>query len=332
MSPDREKAYPVILTAGDRGRARPVLGINKGLLELAGAPVFTHVLATLEQSRFVERIYVVGPRAPLEAALKRPGIPFRGGKPVRVLEQWESLYLNVWNTFQAICQEKGLGEIESLDTAVLVVPCDIPLLILEEVEEFVASSDMGRFDYVMGISSERTLSRYYPQRHRKGMRLMCFHMREGSFRQNNLHLVKPMRSKNRHYVQKVYDYRLQREWGSILRLFWEIFRTEEGTVRIIVQYALLHLASFLYRWPGLSLQRIPAGLLAKERVAKSISTLLGTRFTTAETRFGGAALDIDTPEHYGAIQENFEAWIRMQRESLPSLENEPLFLASQTGV
>jgi len=307
------ESYPAILAAGDRGRARLVHGTNKALLDLAGVPVFTHVLAALEKSPSVDRIYMVGPKAALEEAMKRPGIPFEGRKPVRFLEQWGNLYQNIWNTFQALVQEEGVAEAAARDMAVLVVPSDIPLLVPEEVEEFVGSCDMDRFDYAVGLTSEGVLSHYYPQRRRKGIRLMYFHVREGSFRQNNLHLVRPLRMLHRHYVQKAYDYRLQREWGQILRLFWEIFWTERGSRRMVGHYVLLHLAALLHRIPMARLHRIPAFFLRRDRMEKAISDLLGTRFTTVETHFGGSALDIDTPEHYAVIKENFEAWKEMQR-------------------
>jgi hypothetical protein len=158
---------------------------------------------------------------------------------------------------------------------------------------------------------------------------MYFHLREGSFRQNNLHMVKPLRILNRSYIQKVYDYRLQREWGSILRLLWEIFRTHEGTLGVVGQYLLLHAASLLYRIPGASLHRVPARLVTREGMERSLSELLDTRLAVVETHFGGAALDIDTPEHYGVIQENFEEWVRMQRESLPGPPLPALCLGSQ---
>jgi GTP:adenosylcobinamide-phosphate guanylyltransferase len=310
-----DRSYPAILTAGDKGRARPIYGSNKALLELAGAPVFTHVLASLEQSASVRAIHLVGPKASLEAALQRTDIPFRGTKPVRIFEQWSSLYLNIWNTFQAIVNEEPPGG-DASDFTVLVVPSDVPLVVPEEIDEFVNACDMGRFDYAVGISSERVLSRYYPQRHRRGIRPLYFHMKEGSFRQNNLHLVKPARMENRIYIQRAYDYRLQRQWGHIVRLLWEIFRTQEGTLRMVGQYLLLHLATLLYRVPWLSLHRAPASLVRKGQLEKSCSSLMRTRFTAVETHYGGAALDIDTPEHYRVIQENFEAWKRMQRDEV----------------
>lgn len=316
MDPEVKRTYPAIVAAGDKGRARPVLGVNKGLLDLGGAPVFTHVLATLEQSPHVDRIYVVGPKERILEALEGPNIPFKGEKPLEVLPQWENLFFNIWNTFQQI-KERALRDRSSMapdNLSVLIVPCDIPLLVVEELNEFIEGSDMDNYDYVVGICSSQTLRRYYPQKHRLGIRLMCFHVREGSYRQNNLHLVKPMRVGNRHYIQKIYDYRLQREWGSILRLLFEIFRAQEASVATATWYLMLHLAALLHHIPKIPLYRVPAWCLPKSRLERSVSRLLKTRFTTVETHFGGAALDIDTPEHYGVIRENFEAWIRMQKD------------------
>ncbi len=318
MKAESPRSYPVILTAGDRGRARPVLGVNKGLLDLQGAAVFTHVMASLEQSPWVESIYLVGPKERLAEALENPDIPFKGLKPVTLLAQWENLYLNIWNTFQRIVKDKKKEDpgLAPEDLTVLIVPCDIPLLVPQEVDQFVQGCECVLFDYVVGISSDKTLSRYYPQKHRMGIRLMCFHVREGSFRQNNLHMVRPMKLGNRGYIQKIYDYRLQREWGSILRLLWEIFRAEEATLSIATWYLLLHMAAILHGVPRVPLYRIPAYCLPKERLERSVSRLLRTRFSTVETDFGGAALDIDTLEHYKVIKENFEAWIRMQNEMM----------------
>jgi CTP:molybdopterin cytidylyltransferase MocA len=304
------------MAAGDRGRARPVLGVNKGLLELAGAPVFTHVLASLEQSPWVDRIYIVGPREKYLEALERPNIPFRGTKQVEVLQQRETLYQNIWQAFEKLLEDEvdREGSVDPESIVAMIVPCDIPLLVPEEVNEFVMGCDMSRHDYVVGITSSETLSRYYPQKHRRGIRLMCFHVREGSYRQNNLHLVRPLKVGNRHYIQKIYDYRLQREWSSIVRLLWEMFKVEEATLATATWYTLLHLAAMLHRVPRVGLYRIPAWCMTKDRLERSVSRLLRTRFSTVETHLGGAALDIDTPEHYGIIQENFEAWINMQRE------------------
>ena len=323
------RTYPVILTAGDRGRARPVNGTNKALLELEGSAVFTHVLAALENSPSVDRIYLVGPKDKMSDALEKPDVPFKGRKPVKLFEQWDNLYLNVLNTYMAILKDRrGESERASSLGPVIVVPSDIPLLEAVELEEFVRNCDMEQYDYCLGLTSETVLKRYYPQKYRKGIRLMYFHMMEGSYRQNNLHLVNPLKILNRDYIQKIYDYRYQKEWGSIIKLFWEMYRTHEKTGKVLGQLILLHTCSLLYRIPKLALYKLPAKWLKKERIEQSVSNLLHTRFTTVETNFGGAALDIDNATHYTAIRENFGAWKRMQLEGAAFID--PMMFPAET--
>ena len=48
-------------------------------------------------------------------------------------------------------------------TPVLVAPCDIPLLVPEEVDEFILRCNLREYDYAIGITSERVLSHYHPR-------------------------------------------------------------------------------------------------------------------------------------------------------------------------
>ena len=43
-----------------------------------------------------------------------------------------------------------------------------------------------------------------------------FNLREGRFRQSNLHLVKPAKLGNRHYIEDMYEHRYQRQLGQAL--------------------------------------------------------------------------------------------------------------------
>jgi hypothetical protein len=48
--------------------------------------------------------------------------------------------------------------------------------------------------------------------------------------------------------------------------------------------------------------------LNRKDLEDSISSILGTHFTTVQTSFGGAALDVDSEEHYFAMKSNFSHW------------------------
>ena len=50
---------------------------------------------------------------------------------------------------------------------------------------------------------------------RAGHRMAYFNVRDGRFRQSNLHLVRPARIGNRHYIEEMYEHRYQKEFGNI---------------------------------------------------------------------------------------------------------------------
>ena len=48
-----------------------------------------------------------------------------------------------------------------------------------------------------------------------------FYVKGKKYRQNNLHLIKPLKIKNRHSIQRLYDYRYQKQFIYILKLLLE---------------------------------------------------------------------------------------------------------------
>ncbi len=309
----------VIVTAGDRGASRAVLGKNKVFLPLAGIPLINYVLSAVEQLSSVARIFVVGNVAQLQEALAVSPNPFRGLRPLYVLEQGNTLYENVWNTFLHTLPDYTPGmdwqhymETPLVDKAVLVMPGDIPLATPFEIEAFIASCDLTKYDYFLGLTAEPALRPYYPQDGHSGIRMAYFVLRDLQVRQNNLHLVKPFRMGNRHYIQKVYDARYQREWYNIAKLCWELCTTQRGSLRVGGYFLYLHLAPYLslMGWQRIALLR-PLFLDASF-VASLLSHLLQTRLTTVLTDYGGCTLDVDNAEHYAALCANFERWMAHQ--------------------
>jgi GTP:adenosylcobinamide-phosphate guanylyltransferase len=305
----------VIVTAGDRHASRPVLGDNKAFLPLAGVPVINYVLSAIEQARCTARIFVVGDTARLRAALAVPNTPVRGTRPLYLLEQGHTLYENAWNAFLHTLPDYTPGmdwrlymDTPAVDKAVLVMPGDIPLATPAEIDAFVDGCDLSRYDYCLGLSTEAVLQAYYPQDGRPGIQMAYFTLRDLHARQNNLHLVRPFRLGNRHYIQKVYNFRYQREWRNIVRMIWELCTTQHGSLRVAYYYLYLHMARLLTMlgWQHYPLFR--PFFLEMPVVASAFSQLLQTRFTAVLTPYGGCALDIDNAEHYAAVCANFERW------------------------
>ena len=141
-----------------------------------------------------------------------------------------------------------------------------------------------------------------------GIRMASFNLREGRFRQSNLHLTKAARIGNRHYIEAVYAQRYQLRVGPVLRLGWRILRTPGGGFPAIWDYALLHAAGLAHRrgW-GRVADRLRARI-PLSRVEQRIGALLQTEFRFVVTQAGGCAVDIDTEEHYDAARTRFESW------------------------
>lgn len=310
----------VIVTAGDRTASRPVLGESKAFLPLNGVPLLNYVISALERAQCTGRIFVVGDTARLAAALAVPHSPVRGLRPVHLLEQGNTLYENAWNAFLTTLPGytpetdwRSYLDTPAVDKAVLVVPGDIPLAIPEEIDAFVAGCDLTHYDYCLGMSSEAVLQAYYPQADRPGIQMAYFTMRDLRARQNNLHLVKPLRLGNRHYIQKVYEFRYQREWRNILRVIWELCRAQNGSLRVAAYFLCLHAARTLTTLGLQHLRLLRPLFLELPVVASVFSQLLQTRFTAVLTPYGGCTLDVDNAEHYAAICANFPQWIAHQQ-------------------
>jgi CTP:molybdopterin cytidylyltransferase MocA len=309
----------VVITAGDRRASRPVCGESKAFLPLAGVPILHHVLSAVEQARCTARIFVVGDKARLEHSLATSQAPFRGTRPLVLLEQENTLYDNVWKAFLHTLPDYTSGmdwqaytDTAAADKAILVMPGDVPLATPFEIDEFVDGCDLHTYDYCLGLSTETTLRAYYPQDGRPGIQMAYFVLRDRRVRQNNLHLVKPLRLGNRHYIQKMYDLRYQREWWNIVKLCLELWGIRDASARTIWAFLSLHMARLLSR---LGWQRLPLFrpfFLDPAMVASLMSQLLRTRFTLVMTHYGGCALDIDNADQFAAIQTNFDHWLAYQ--------------------
>jgi GTP:adenosylcobinamide-phosphate guanylyltransferase len=253
----------VIVTAGDRGASRPVLTINKVFLPIDGVPVINYVLSAVERARATARIFVVGDRARLEEALSVANNPFQGRRPITLIEQGNSLYDNVWMAFLHTLPgyEPGMDwqlyAESAADKAVLVMPGDIPLATPAEIDAFVDHCDLTRYDYFLGLTPESALEPYAPQAGRLGIRMTHFPLRDMKVRQNNLHVVKPLRIANRHYIQRVYDHRYQKRWLDILQLCWQLIILPDISLRCLGTYVCLHIAHVITRlgWEAFPLFR-----------------------------------------------------------------------------
>jgi hypothetical protein len=151
-----------------------------------------------------------------------------------------------------------------------------------------------------------------------------FNLREGRFRQSNLHLIRPACVRNRFYVEEMYEHRYQREFGSIVSLAWRLLRSEKGGVAVLMYYALMHIAGTLDRWRLRSLADRVRSWIPIARVERGCGGLLGGSFRFIVTELGGCAVDIDNEADYAASRVQFERWTKAQTELAERLEGPSL--------
>lgn len=306
-----------IVMAGDRGPSRRFIrGRHKAFLEVKGSPIISHVISALEESRHVRRIFVVGPKKELEGVLFSNRDPAGVEGRIYILNQWESFVANAWNGFLVTIFDGAIPDCVDDDMlrpyterAVLYVSCDMPLLTHQEVDEFLQNCDMEKYDYILGITPEHSLKPFYPRSGLPGIKLAYFHLKEGRFRHNNMHCVKPLKITNRIYIQKMYEYRWQRRWDKVIKAAWEVVKLT-WNARVVGYFFSMHIARILGQWGLREIPFFSPFFLPKAEVERRASALLGARFGTVETYYGGAALDVDDEYQYEVIKLNFDLWRR----------------------
>ncbi|MFQ5697532.1 MAG: nucleotidyltransferase family protein [Myxococcota bacterium] len=300
-----------VLLAGDRGASRAVQGRSKPHLELAGKPMFVHVLEALLHTPEVSEVFIVGAPEPIERALREHGcleLAAVRSRPIHVVPQRDTLYQNLWHTFlRTLPRRDGPA-----DHPILIVPCDIPMVVPEEISQFVRAAFASGGDYVVGLSPDVALERFRPRDGSPGIEMAYFNLAEGRFRQNNLHFVRPLRFENRHYIQDMYEHRYQKEFGHMLKLALRILRREYRRLWIVFYYLLIHLAGWLDRNGHPELARRVRRRVPLATVERGLSGLLRTRFRLVMTDLGGAAVDVDNEHDLAVATKLFHRWKEMQ--------------------
>lgn len=308
-----------IVLAGDRRDSHTVFGENKAFLEIEGVPLLAHVLAALDRAPSIRRAFVVGDPARLRAVLGQ-ATPQGLRLDVAIVPQEEDLWGNFWaayvHTLSPATRDRiAAGEKpeeaatpKERDRRVLALSGDIPLVQSAEIEAFLAAAVFSGADYAAGLTSEESLEPFYPTRDRPGIRMAYFQLREGRFRQNNLHFARPLRVDHRERIERMYRHRYQRNVADALRLAIAILRTRVVGLSTVWGFVLLHLAMKL----DLAGRRRPSDFLRRflpaSRVEWSISRMLGGEFRLIRVPSPGAALDVDRESDFEVLRARFGEW------------------------
>ena len=139
-----------------------------------------------------------------------------------------------------------------------------------------------------------------------------FYVKDKKFRHNNMYLAKPLKIRNLHYIQKMYDYRYQKEFVNFLRLLWTFSRANVQW-RGFSCYLILHWNLFIARLGLEFLTPLFRQLISLEGIEKTTGSVLGCKLKIVETKLIGAAIDIDNEKDYETISIMFNRWREYQK-------------------
>jgi hypothetical protein len=312
-------SVPAIVAAGDLRAAKAIHGDSKAYLELGGRALVAHAVIALQDVPEVSEVWVVGNAGRLGQVLGQAELRAALRKPLHIVPQFRSLYENGWETFRRLLPGAGPDGRDpgpdDADIPVLFLSADIPFATPEEISAFVRGALETRCDYALGLVTEESMRDFHPTPSGlPGIRMACFNLREGRFRQSNLHLLRPARIGNRHYIEEMYEHRHQREFGQILGLAWRLLRSERGGLGVLAYYLLMHLAGFLDRRGFRRLADALRRMIPTARIERGVGSLLRASFRLIVTQAGGSALDIDTEEDFDIAKLRYESWWKAQRE------------------
>ncbi|MBF0291945.1 MAG: NTP transferase domain-containing protein [Nitrospinae bacterium] len=306
MTPD---CVDAILMCGEGAASRPVLGNSKIFLPVNGKPIFIYVLDALLRASRVRRVFIVGNKQRIESLIEASGQSL--SKPVNVLTQGDNLLDNVWrgfiSTLDGYVEGAQNNNPDFNDRVILALAGDSPLITSGEIDDFIAGADMGKYDYVIGLTPASSLARFRPSDGKPGIRMSSFHLREGLFRISNLHLARPFAFRNREVVLKMYEMRYQRSFSNVLRFARSLLATPGWRGRIWL-YLGLQTCLTLSRMGLAGVADILRRLIPASSAISAVSQITGARADIVITTHGGAALDIDNESDYRAMTQMFDQW------------------------
>ncbi len=317
-----------IVLAGDKKGAKAINHQNKAFLLFNGEPLIIHVLRALKAARRVERIIAVGPAERLRSVIGTSDLP--DSDKILVVDQRQNLIENGKAGFAASLGMEyspalfhSLRRSEHVETPVLLVSCDIPLVTPWEIDELVSRSDITRYDYCVGLTKDDVLRAYYPRDDMPGIVMAYFHLREGRCRQNNMQVVKPLKIHRLVFIEQMYLARYQKKFSNMFRLILVFLFVGRWMFNATRLYLGLQSARSLYkrRKGGRLYERIRMTNRLKS-LTRCIGGIMDMRMAGVFTSYGGAVLDIDNAKDMKIAETMRERWMRHQEDIYRSKQQE----------
>jgi CTP:molybdopterin cytidylyltransferase MocA len=232
---------------------------SRGLIPLAGTPLAARTVAGLSAARTVGTVVLTHRPADREAF---EGVGFAGGSPALVpVADTKS---------HAASMRQGLGAL-SAPEYVLVLPCDMPLLTGESIDDFVEQAIAFGADLCYAVVRYERCRERFP-----GTTRTAVHLRGGEFTGGNLSLVRP---------------RFLLEHGDRIDA---AFDARKNPLRMV-------------RWLGL---RCALGVLlgwcGPHDIARAAARALGCTTAVVVSEHPEIAFDVDKPEDFAEAERVLE--------------------------
>ena len=299
-----------IILAGNRESYRDVSNKhNKALLDIDGRPILEIIVRELASIEEIDRLLVVGPKVDLDKSLAPICEDYP--KPILTFEQKQDLVENILSVVNET------GSEDDPDRYVLILPSDIPLIIAEEIREFISKADMSRYDYVGGLATDETLTRFYATPEKPGVKMAYFYCQRYGYRINNLHMVRPRAIHGIQYIRKTYSIRYQKKLWNMVGVFFSLLGLALKIPGSLLMYPGLQMARVLENNGWHKTASLIRPFLKLTRLEHYFGKILGTRLKIVITSYGGSTIDVDNDQDYQAIRQRFKEWIDMQRALVP---------------
>ncbi|MFW2330743.1 MAG: hypothetical protein ACN4E2_00380 [Nitrospinota bacterium] len=289
---------------GEGRASKRVLNKNKSMLQVGELPSFLHVINGLNKVSRIDRIFVIGIKSELDQYINQYKLPF--DKEVITLMQRRNLVENAIFAFNEALHSSDKLRTNDDSRLGLYVSGDAPLVTELELNQFIDNADTNSSDYIIGMTPDFALEQFEPKDNQPGVKMAYLNIKQGRFRINNLHLVRPTRIRNIEPIQTMYNLRYQKKLSNIIQVAHFAWNLKVRS-SLSIYFALISSMAFA----GLKLDKIAkylGDLVEEDDVKYVVGQILGCAVGFSITDYGGAALDIDNEHDYKTIRLRFEEW------------------------
>ncbi len=265
-----DKINAIILAGTHADKSKLIYGKNKAFLEINNQPIILNVLNALQNSKYTNKIAVVGPQEQLKGIIKYTDVIEQSNAPKESRRFIENAI-------------RGYNYLSKNLEKTIFIASDLPFISSKTIDDFILQcSDNSAFYF--GIINTKNI----PEEIEPFKKSARFHLKgKGYYRTANIIVADYSKIKDREFleaeIEKAFPIRRTTSLYAKARLYW--FLAKRYPIEI-----LKYLASNL-----------------KERdVEKAFKRELNLDLKFIETKDPRAVIDVDYQEEYDFIKKNYD--------------------------